>query len=70
MKAYARVDLELHSCLTSAVDGGGYHLHASVALPAGKEVALPIEFFSGWASQSWCGRLGEKIFTPLRGIEP
>lgn len=47
MKAYARVGLELHSHLTSAVDGGGYQLHAPAALPSGREV----EIF-GWASEA------------------
>jgi len=59
-----REGLELNSYLTSAADGGGYQLHAPVALPPGRAFALP-----GWASEPvWT--FWKKIFSPLRGIEP
>jgi hypothetical protein len=51
---------------TSAVEVSG-QLHASVALPPGKETSIPIGLEVMWAPQPvWTQWIGEKSFAPAR----
>jgi hypothetical protein len=43
MKAYVGVDVQTHIFLTSALARGECQLHASAALPLGKEPPIPTE---------------------------
>jgi len=43
MKAYGELEIELHSFLTSILDGGEVMFYTSATLYSGKEAQVPIE---------------------------
>ena len=63
------MELQLHSFLTSALDGVNVQLHAPAALPQGKHTGT--NSTAGWLGPKACAYVLEKkkIFFPLPGLE-
>jgi hypothetical protein len=51
MKACGELEVELHSFLTSILDGGGVMFHTPATLSFGKEVQVCIEQWALWVPE-------------------
>jgi hypothetical protein len=62
MKTYVGVEVQLHSFLTSALDGSEWSASQPGRFPPGKSPTLPIGYGTGWAIEPVWTRWQRKKF--------
>ena len=72
MMAYRVIDVDpqIHSCLTTELDGGGWSTSRTAPLYPLERNLVPVKWEVEW-TQSWSARFGAEInVLPLPGFEP